>query len=144
MRFGSGAHQWTLILSAERQNSSSILKSFHYSKIPAGVCLSPLWKAWLATLLTHWLVRRASQERFYDAHNRSKSRCGPQTTVSPSELLGLTASWLFSGSPAVSARSPNLCNNEHRTELTGDLMSHLKNGRTWLLPTTPATNPPVW
>lgn len=97
---------------------------------------------WLACLLTYWLVRSASQERFYDVHYWSKSKCGPQTSVNPSELLGLTASWLFSGSPVVSVWSPSFSNNEDSAELTVELMSHHQNGHIWLFPT--ATSPPVW
>ncbi|GLD70103.1 nuclear receptor subfamily 5 group A member 2-like protein [Lates japonicus] len=53
--------------------------------------------------------RSASQERFYDTHQRSKSTCRPQTTISPPGLLGLPV-----GLSLACLRCPSglLCDNE--------------------------------
>lgn len=88
------------------------------------ICLP--WMGWscLSRLLTYWLDRSASQERFYDSHHGSKSTCRPQTTVSPSERLSLTIRSTFSDCPVVSVRTSDLYSNGVWVKLTVDFLSH--------------------
>lgn len=91
----------------------------------------------LVGLLTDWLGRSASQERFYDTNCRSKSTCGPQTTISPTGLLGLPAGLYVA--LQISATM--------KVRLDGLWSSCLisQNGPTWISPTAaPTFCSPPW
>ena len=133
--------QWTLILSAELQDGSMILEWFHYSNIPAGGYLT-VRGGWLACLLSDWLGRSASQERFYDwllieVHLWASNEHQSAGAVGPDSRP-------FCGSPAVSGL---LISATMKVRL-GWFWSSCpisRNGPTWLSPAADtATWPPPW